>query len=558
MVLDNRHNWTTIGGFHIANHGASHGAKLVGSNVRIHLDKGSSLSLYRQVAEGVRQLILSGELCEGAQLPATRRLATALGIHRNTVIAAYRCLGEWGLARSSVGAGTFVIASAVESGAFATGAEALVQVGDSLREAGCTEQVEARPFSWRPLLRPASGLDPDPMEAFRIDRFSVPESPILLNGAVPDHRQFPMDEFATCMRDLLADAGPRLLGYGPIEGYEPLRSWILDWLRSSGVEGLDTSRVFVVSGSQQGIDLLSRLLLSPGDCVALEQPGYTGAFMVLRQAGARMVTVPVDEEGLRLDVLEEMLDAESIKFLYTMPCYQNPTGVSLSARRRRGLLQLARRHSLAIVEDHYSSPLRYWGETPRPLLADEPTGCVSHLGTFSKILFPGLRLGWMVVPEELCQPMRQLRWATDLSSGTLTQRVLERFCRGDHLERHLERLRQINARRLSSMLQALEREFPAQTHWTRPSGGMTLWVELSERIDCLELLRDAASRGVLFTPGVAFYPNGGGRNALRLSFNRESEGRIRRGIQLLGELIKERLRVRKQGKSGTGDAAPFL
>ncbi len=526
--------------------------------MKIHLDKSSSLSLYRQVAGGVRQLIRSGELREGAQLPATRRLATVLGIHRNTVIAAYRCLEEWGLTKSSVGSGTFVTVSAAEAGDFATGAGPRFPASDSPRKAGHAEHDQARLFSWRPLLKPARGLHPDPMEACRIDRFSVPESPILLNGAVPDHRQFPMDEFATCMRELLADAGPSLLQYGPIEGYEPLRSWIVEWLRSSGVEGLDTGRVFVVSGSQQGIDLLSRLLLSPGDCVALEQPGYTGAFMVLRQAGARMMTVPVDKEGLRLDVLEELLEAEPIKFLYTMPCYQNPTGISLSARRRLELLQLARRHSLAIVEDHYSSPLRYWGEPLRPLLADEPTGCVSHLGTFSKILFPGLRLGWMVVPDELCQPMRKLRWATDLSSGTLSQRVLERFCRGDHLERHLKKLRQINARRLSSMLQALEREFPAGAHWTRPSGGMTLWAELPERIDCQDLLRDAAARGVLFTPGVAFYPNGGGHNAMRLSFNRESEDRIRRGIHLLGELIKERLQMRGKDRSGAGDAASFL
>lgn len=528
--------------------------------MRIQLDRGSNLPLYQQVATAIRQSILSGDLDGGVRLPATRRLAETLGIHRNTVVTAYRRLEEEGFLRSAVGAGTFVVrpVPAGEAGMFVVGSTPAEAAGGPGAEVDRSGRGWDRRFSWRRLLRNPVGSEPSPMDLSRPSPFMMARSPILLNGALPDSRQFPMDEFTTCMQEVLAEADPRLLEYGPTEGYEPLRSWIVEWLRDSGVENLDAGRVFIVSGSQQGIDLLARLFLSPGDRVVVEAPTYTGAFMVLREAGARVVPVPVDGDGLKLTALDEALDREAAKFLYVMPCYQNPTGVSLSSARRIELLRLARRRGLAIIEDHYDTPLHYWGTAPRPLLADEPEGQVIHLGTFSKILFPGLRLGWMVVPEEISRTLRQLRWATDLSSGMLTQRVMDRFCRSGRLERHLKRLCRVNRRRLRAMLGALEEHFPPEARWTRPSGGMTLWAELPEWIDTLEVFREAASKGVLFTPGTAFYPNGGGRNAMRLSFNREGEARIRRGVRLLGGLIKERLRTQRGDRQLASDAMPFL
>jgi DNA-binding transcriptional MocR family regulator len=519
----------------------------VGEALRIELDREAPLPVYRQVAEAIRGAIRSGELTGGFRLPATRHLATKLGINRNTVVAAYRRLEEEGWVRSAVGAGTFV------------SEERALRSPPTSEPAGEPQQTGAsRAFSWSRLLRNPSGLEPDPRGILQPERIRMPTAPIRLNGAVPDSRQFPMREFASCVEEVLAAADPELLEYGSPEGYAPLRSWIIEWLREAGVEDLDPRRVFVVSGSQQGIDLLARLFLARGDCVILEEPTYTGAFMVLRQAGARVVTVPIDAQGIVPEALADALHREPVKLLYTMPCYQNPTGVSLSPARKDRILGLARQQGLAIIEDHYDSALGYSGEPWRPLLADEPRGQVIHLGTFSKILFPGLRLGWMVVPEELCGPLRQLRWATDLSSGTLTQRVMERFCRSGRLAHHLERLRDVNRRRLQVMLRALERHFPSAARWTRPSGGMTLWVELPEWMDTVELLREAAQEGVLFTPGSAFYPNGGGHSAMRLSFNREEEARIRRGVRMLGELIKKHMRTRRRGKRPARDAVPFI
>jgi DNA-binding transcriptional MocR family regulator len=501
----------------------------------IRIDRASSRPIYQQVAAALREGVGAGRLTDGTRLPSTRSLAHSLGVHRNTVVEAYRMLEREGRVRSGVGAGTFVCAPA--------------RAAASAREAS-----GGQVFHWGRLLRDGRAAEAGPSRWLAPRASGVAPDPIQLTGAIADRRQFPLEDFASCMRGVLADADAGALDYGTPEGDESLRGWVVDWLRAAGVEGLDCGRVFIVSGSQQGLDLLARLLLAPGDAVVVEAPTYHGACAALSQAGARLPTVPLDPEGLSLDALQERVAEDEPKFLYTMPGFQNPTGITLSPARRAALLQLARRERLAIVEDHFDSELYYAGERPRPLLADDPDGQVIHLGTFSKMLFPGLRLGWLVVPPGLVEPVRRLRWAADLSSATLAQRAMDRFCRSGCLERHLTRIRRVNARRLEAMLRALAERFPREARWTRPTGGLTLWVDLPEAVDTLELFEAAAARGVLFSPGTLFYPDGGGRHGMRLSFNRESEARIARGVEVLGRMIGERLRARR-GRRAPRDAA---
>jgi len=527
------------------------------SPLQIRVDRETGVPCYRQIAEDIRRRIVTGVLAPGARLPSTRALAGQLGVHRNTIVAAYRLLELEGQVRSAVGAGTFIAGDENPRRALSRSTFSPAPA-NSLDSGGSAAPVRPARFSWQGLLRMSGGREADPAAWMRAAENAGGDHPILLNGAVPDSRLFPMDEFNACLQEVLDQADPQLLEYGPTEGYGPLRAWISDWMARSGVGGMDPARVFIVSGSQQALDLVARLFVTPGDRVLIEAPTYTGAHAVLREAGARLETVPVDAEGLVVPALAEALRREPARFLYLMPCYQNPTGVSLSEARRHELLELAERWRLAVVEDHYTSPLHYRGAPPRPLLADDRRGQVIHLGTFSKILFPGLRLGWMVVPSELDAPLRRLRWATDLSTGTFSQQILDRFCRTGRLERHIARVREINTRRLDAMLAALEESFPKGATWTRPLGGMTLWTELPERIDTLELLRETAARGVLFTPGAAFYPNGGGRHGMRLAFNRESEGRIRKGVRLLGEIIKTRLRAGRASRRPMRDAVPFV
>jgi 2-aminoadipate transaminase len=507
-----------------------------GFEIDIRIERDAAEPIYRQVAEALREAARQGRLPGGTKLPSTRELSGSLGLHRNTVIEEYRLLEREGVVRSGVGSGTFVLPAGTEAARPAAPAR----------------------FAWDRLLRQARETGVDPGRWLMPRPNEVARDPIQLTGAIADRRQFPFDDFALSLREVMAESDRQVLDYGSPEGEESLRAWLVDWLRESGVEGLDPGRVFIVSGSQQGLDLLARLMLAPGDPVVVEAPTYHGACAVLHNAGARMLTVPMEPPGLSVAALEEHLRRSAPRFLYTMPGFQNPTGISLDPARREALLKLARRERLAIVEDHYDSELFYAGGRPRPLLADDGGGQVVHLGTFSKMLFPGLRLGWLIVPPELVEPVRRLRWAADLASATLTQRAMARFCRSGALDRHLVRIRRVNGRRLEAMLRALAAHFPSEARWTRPTGGLTLWVELPEAIDGLELFHAAAGRGVIFTPGVAFFPNGGGRHGLRLAFNRESEPRIRRGVRILGELIAERLQTRRAEGAGLTESAPML
>jgi len=521
------------------------------SELDIRIDRRAAQPLYLQVADAIRGAIRAGRVGAGTKLPATRSLARDLGLHRNTVVEAYRQLEQQGWLSAGVGAGTFVAPQAGEPEP-TSGTQAKPEA--ARRE----DEPSAAPFAWRDLLRDSRLLTDDPSRWLSTRSVPLPKHPILLSGAVPDRRLFPLEEFRASVRAVLDDADASLLEYAPPEGEEPLRSWVVRWMRRWGAQQVSAERVFILSGSQQGLDLLARLFLAPEDRVVTEAPTYTGAFMALRHAGAQILTVPMTAAGLDLDALEALVARQPIKFLYTMPCFQNPTGITQSAAVRARLLDIASRQRIAIVEDHYDSDLFYGEVPPRPLIADDRGGQVIYLGTFSKMLFPGLRIGWIVVPPDLADVVCQFRRATDLASATLPQSAMEHFCRAGHLERHLQRVRRIHARRLRAMLAALERHFPADARWTRPDGGMTLWVELPEPIDTLELFHEAARRGVVFSPGAAFYPNGGGRRAMRLTFNRESEGRIRRGIEILGELIAERLCARRMDRGAAEASTPLL
>ncbi len=510
------------------------------SQMDLRLDRSLDRPLYEQIAGQFEEMIAKGLLAPGAKLPASRSLARSLGVQRNTVVEAYRVLLRRGLVRAKQGSGTYV---SVPSPAV------------SAKPPSTTRPPAADSILQRLLrlgLEEVGGED-----AWHLPR-GVPEAPIQLTGAVADRSLFPIEAFSACLKEVLDEKDPAAFDYGPPEGYLPLREWIAAWMESMGVSGVRPENVFIVSGSQQGLDLVIRLFVEPGDVVAIEAPTYAGAFLGLKAAGARVVTVPVDEQGMDTEELAAVLRSASVKMVYTMPCFQNPTGVTMSPQRRQKLLRLAREHRFLVVEDHFDTDLSYWGDRAAPLLAQGLENPVIYLGTFSKILFPGLRLGWMVVPAGIVGHLRTLRLATDLTSATLAQKALYRFCASGGLAEHLETLRRVTGDRLRSMLVEMERRFPPEVSWSKPNGGMTLWVNLPDSVDSDEMFVAAARRGVLFSPGRLFYPAGGGRNGMRLSFNREPEQRIRKGIGILAELIAARIGKGVEHKSeGTGQM-PFI
>jgi 2-aminoadipate transaminase len=520
------------------------------------LVRGGGVPLYRQIAEAIRTHILAGTLTTGIKLPSSRELAKGLRVHRRTVVAAFQLLEQGGLVRSGVGQGTFV------AGRSAPGGESVLRRPPESGGAGTrgySASSQGRPipddesgtlFSWEAFLRRPEG----PADFWRyVGREGTAPGAIRFTGATADPALFPTDDFRGVLDDAFRLYGSGALEYGPTEGYAPLREWVAERLRGRGV-GVDPDEVMIVSGSQQGLDLVARLFLRDGDAVMVEEPGYPNGFRVFQAAGARVTGVPLDEGGLRLDLLERVARRDRPRLLYTMPIFQNPTGLSLATERTRPLLDLCGRLGLPVVEDQFDADLFYEGPLPRPLKAADDRGLVLLLGSFSKILFPGLRLGWLVVPRPLLPALHELKQMTDFSSGLLAQCAMDLYCRRGLLDRHLERVRAIYGARLQVMLQALEGEFPPEVRWTRPRGGLTLWVSLPPGLDALDLWAQARREGVDFTPGPVFFPSGGGNGHFRLSYIRETEERIRRGIALLGSLAKASM-ARGAAPSAAG---PFI
>jgi 2-aminoadipate transaminase len=373
-------------------------------------------------------------------------------------------------------------------------------------------------------------------------------------GGLPAPEVFPTEEFRIASDKVLREVGPKALQYSTTEGYLPLRRFIVQHMARYGIQAHEDN-VLITSGSQQALDLIGRLLINPGDKVLTERPTYLGALQAWSAYQARYVTVPIDQDGMRTDLLEEALRAGP-KFMYILPNFQNPGGVTLSRERRMRLVRMADEYGVPIVEDDPYGQLRYSGEHLPPLVRLDCenleskasngkgylSGNVMYTSTFSKTLAPGLRLGWIVAPVEVIARCVQCKQGMDLHTSTFTQMVAYEVARDGKLDQHGKLIRQVYAERRDVMLAALERYFPAEVSWTRPEGGLFLWAWLPEQIDTAELLKEAVERQrVAFVPGHAFYPDGSGKNTMRLNFSMARPEVIEEGIRRLGLVLKEHL-----------------
>ena len=367
-------------------------------------------------------------------------------------------------------------------------------------------------------------------------------------GGLPAPEIFPIEKIATTTQRILQTAGPQALQYSATEGYRPLRELIARLLSQPGLE-LTIDNVLITSGSQQGLDLLGKVLIDPGDQILVESPTYMGMFQSWNTYEPEYIAIPSDEDGLITDsgMLEKALQLHP-KFLYVLPNFQNPTGITLTLERRRQLLELASRYDVPIIEDDPYSHLRYSGE-PLPSLislagssagraeAGPYDGNVVYLGTFSKILAPGLRLGWVVAPSTLIRKLVQAKQGDDLHAPTFSQMIAYEIIHEGFLEQHVPLLCKAYRERRDVMLAEMEEYFPENIHWTRPDGGMFLWVTLPENMDAVEVLKEATLQRVTFVPGARFHSDNRGANTFRLSFSNPSPERIREGIARLGRVL---------------------
>ena len=487
--------------------------------IMLTLDRKSSVPVYRQIEQGITTGIRSGRLRAGLRLPPERALAGQLGVDRTTVVAAYRNLAAAGWVAPLVGRGTVIAGVPRADG----------------------EPEPARlVFDWDTALT----AQPDD-DAILDDLATAALRPgtLSLASGVPAAEGYPIAEFRSLLGDALRQGGEALLQYAPAEGLAALRDQIAAMMRGRGA-AVESDGVLVCAGSQQGLYLLARALVAPGDAVAVEAPTYLGAISVFRAADAHLVPLPMDRDGVDPLRLEALLARRRITLIYLLPTFQNPTGATLSLARRRQILAIAARHGVPIIEDDPYGQLRYEGEAvPSLFELAGPDGGVAYLSTFSKVLFPGFRVGWVAGAAALIARLRAEKALVDLDSNATVQAAVAEYLALGLLDEHLQRVRPVYRERRDALIDGLTETGPVPATWRVPAGGFSLWIELESGLRARDVLRAALAEGVSFVPGDVFHVDGGGRSALRLSFSALTPDELREaGRRLAGAIRAEAAR----------------
>jgi 2-aminoadipate transaminase len=499
----------------------------------LHLQPQSHVPLYVQLRDQLRALVHAGDLRPGDRIPASRELANLLGIHRTTVANAYAELESEGLIQGHVGRGTFIkgngngLKSSLPPPALPNG-------NDGIR--------------WELLFADERGE-----EILSRLTAAAREDSLSFVMARPAEEYFPVDELQMCVNAALRREAKEVLSLGPSDGYPPLKEALLEILRGEGLSARDEN-LLITDGCQQALDLISKAFVRPGDSVILENPAYPGAVAIFNGARARCLGVPVRTHaepdkplGLDLEALEATLAANRIKLIVLTPDFQNPTGTSMPLASRRKVLELASRYQVPVIEDHIYARLHAREERIPSLKQLDRSNLVIHIDSFAKVAFPGLRVGWIVAPPAAIERLRLVKQTTDLHTDQLAQATLAEFLRRGLFAKHLSKMRKVYASRLRALDEALRRHMPEGARWTRPEGGMCLWLELPPGFDASELLIHAKERGVLFAPGRYFYVQGPLPNTLRLGFANLDEKQIARGAATLADLLRIEMRKRQRG-----------
>ncbi len=502
---------------------SARGEGVKGLGGRVTLDRASPEPLYRQIAERLRGEILADRLAAGSRLPSVRELARGLGVNLVTVVAAYRELIRAGLASGQVGRGTFVRRP-----------EAPLEPKEMFRE----EVPGEAGTRWDRAAVPQS----------RATMFFKPldKDVVALNSGLPSADFFPMAAFRRALDAVLRREGSAALQYQPMEGNGPLREAIAAYLESRGTP-VRPEDVLICSGAVTGVHIVARFLAMPGDVLLTENPVYCGFLSALESLGVKLVGVPVDEEGMRVDVAERLIRQYRPKAIYTIPTYNNPTGVCLSLDRRRALLALSQREGIPIIEEDYANEIGFTGPPPPTLKAMDAAGPIIHVKSFAKLVFPSIRVAVIAAPSSMIRGLLGVKGGIDPYSSGLNQRVLHELLLQPGFSRHVEGLAGKYRPRYEAMRAALQEEGGRQLTWLEPKGGVHVWVRLPDGLNSQDLLPEAIEAGVAFTPGHCFVPDRGGESCLRLSFGNVAPAQIRTGVSRLVKVIqRQRARHRRR------------
>jgi DNA-binding transcriptional MocR family regulator len=483
----------------------------------IPIDRNAPEPIYRQIIDGTKRLIDNGSLKVNDSLPSTRRLADRLGINRSTVVHAYEELQAQGYLSSRPGSYNRVL--------------------KRRREVPYREDRKSL-ISWE---------EATSDRARRIHRTFlgyVPEGPKLKGDDIInisqldlDPRLYPMEEFRKSLSHVINSQGALSLDYGSHMGSSRLREIIAKRLRLHGIS-VSGEEILITNGAQQGIDLVTRLLAADGN-VIVESPTYSNVFPLLRFNAAKLIEVPMTDEGMDLKALKRKLATSKVDLIYTIPNFHNPTGITTSHSHREGLLSICQDHRVPLLEDGFEEDMKYFGRLPLPIKSIDAHNLVIYLGTFSKALFPGLRIGWVTAHRDCISRLTALKRFSDLGSGNLVQEVLAEFVSRGFYDLHLKRIHRVFRRRMQLALRMMEGHFPPSARWTRPAGGYTIWVKIPRPVDEGRLQELMSRFGVIVSYGGYYF--GGGRQSpfIRISIAKTDDGEIREGLKRLGAVLSE-------------------
>lgn len=483
----------------------------------LELDRSAHEPLWQQIVDGVRDAVESGTLRTGDRLPPSRTLAERTGVHRSTVVRAYQEL--WALGYLDSRQGSYSTVRRAAAGLPAAHAAPSTLDWESISSAGAREAVRAAGR----LARPVSG--PDTIDAASLS---------------PDPRLAPVRELRRAHADVLREDGEALVDYGSPQGLSELRELVAHRMRTHGVV-VGSDQVMITGGAQHALDLVAKLLVEPGRRVLLESPTYSLAFPLLRLHGAELVPVPMGAEGMDLDHLEARLGEGPAAMVYTTPNFHNPTGITTSPAHRERLLAICERHRVPLLEDGFEEELKYFGRAVLPIKALDRSGTVIYVGTFSKVVFPGLRVGWVAADHECLRRLAALNRVSNLATTLPAQAALARFCSLGGFESHLRRVHAAYRRRMSALLRGLrEHVLRPGVAITEPQGGYTLLVSLASAAGSEdELIARLRRHGVEVAPGSWFYPDRPPCLCFRLSISRLDEQAIEELVRRLAAALDE-------------------
>lgn len=479
----------------------------------IKLDRESSNPLYMQLYAAIREMIGSGALVPGTRLPSVRNTAEAMGVNLVTAVSAYKKLESEGLIQSRPGSGTYISDDALAG----------------MSHKGNPEQN---------LIHDEVFQQED--TAYLSSHITITQNTINFASATPSPNLFPVDDFKTAMNEVLDRDKGNAFSYQESLGFYPLRESIVGILQRQGIS-CTPDEIHVISGAQQGIDLISKALLKQGDGIITESPTYTGAIAVFKSRDAKVLDVQMEEDGANLGHLEYILSKYKPRIIYTIPSFQNPTGSSYSAEKRLALLKLAEKYDCYIIEDDYVSDLDFEGRGYSPLKALDRNNRVIFIKSFSKIFMPGLRLGFMLVPSKLSQHLLEAKHTTDISTSGLIQRAFDLYIRKGYWDSHFTFMYNIYKERYDKIIESLEGCLPGPVKWIKPGGGLNIWLSLPYGFPINNLVALAAARDIVFAPGRIFYSAGAPQaaNNIRLSFAAVATPQIEKGISELCGAIRQ-------------------